>query len=238
MSILINNSIQNSFVEPYNPTRVKGACYELSLGNEVFTTNDESNTKKIYNEGEQISIEPGQFAILITKEIVELPDTILAFISIKFKIKFQGLVNISGFHVDPGFKGRLIFSVFNAGSRPIPLTIGAPTFLIWFNQLSNSVDKYNGVHNDQYSISDDAVRTIQGDVPSPIVLKNRIDALEHRIEVNARYLAAIAASCIILIFSTSSKSCNEFACSSLQSITNPSPQKTIPNSIIDTTNLK
>lgn len=222
MAILTNNSILNTFVDPYSPTRINGATYELSLGNEIFTTNDQTNTKKVYRDGDQISIEPGQFAILITKEIVDLPDNILAFISIKFRIKFQGLVNISGFHVDPGFNGRILFSVFNAGSRPIPLTIGEPTFLIWFNQLSSSVPVYNGTHKNQYTISDDSVRTIQGDVPSPIALKNRIEALEHRIEVNARYLVAIAASCIILLLTISSKSCNDSITNLTKDIFNPS----------------
>jgi hypothetical protein len=38
----------------------------------------------------------------------------MAFISMRTAFKFKGLVNISGFHVDPGYKGKLIFAVFNA----------------------------------------------------------------------------------------------------------------------------
>ena len=63
-----------------------------------------------------------------TREEVRIPSNVLAFISIKASVKFDGLVNISGFHVDPGFHGRLKFSVYNAGSQPIFLQIGQPAF--------------------------------------------------------------------------------------------------------------
>ncbi len=45
---------------------------------------------------------------------------------------------MSGFHADPGFKGHLVFSVYNAGSSPISLERGQPYFLIWFAQLELS----------------------------------------------------------------------------------------------------
>jgi dCTP deaminase len=47
----------------------------------------------------------------------------------KFKIKQRGLVNVSGFHVDPGYSGKLLFSVYNAGPRSIVLTRGEPVFV-------------------------------------------------------------------------------------------------------------
>ena len=47
----------------------------------------------------------------------------------------MGLVNVSGFHVDPGYKGRLKFAVYNAGGSDIKLTRGDAIFLIWFSEL-------------------------------------------------------------------------------------------------------
>ncbi|WP_418068197.1 dCTP deaminase domain-containing protein [Rhizobium laguerreae] len=77
----------------------------------------------------------GQFALLITEESVSVPEDALAFISIRATYKFQGLVNVSGFHVDPGFRGRLIFSVFNAGPSSVHLARGEDCFHIWFADL-------------------------------------------------------------------------------------------------------
>jgi dCTP deaminase len=71
----------------------------------------------------------------MTDEIVTIPTNVLGFISIRARIKWKGLVNVSGFHVDPGFRGRLTFSVFNAGPGSIHLRQGDPAFLIWFGDL-------------------------------------------------------------------------------------------------------
>ena len=42
-----------------------------------------------------------------------------------------------GFHVDPGYEGRLVFAVFNAGSVPIVVKQEEPTFLLWYVSLDS-----------------------------------------------------------------------------------------------------
>ena len=66
---------------------------------------------------------------------MKIPTDVLGFISIRARIKWKGLVNVSGFHVDPGFWGRLTFSVYNAGPGSIHLRQGDSAFLIWFANL-------------------------------------------------------------------------------------------------------
>ena len=51
----------------------------------------------------------------MTKESIEVPLDALGLISIRSKYKLKGLINVSGFHVDPGFRGSLVFAVYNAG---------------------------------------------------------------------------------------------------------------------------
>ncbi len=65
----------------------------------------------------------------------------MGFISVKTSEKFKGLVNVSGFHVDPGFKGHLKFTVYNAGNKPIFLDYESACFLLWFSFL-DKVTKY------------------------------------------------------------------------------------------------
>ena len=125
----ILKSIQdNDVVKPFVDTRVKNGAYELSLGRQVFLTNSKSKEiSKVEPEG-IIHIEPGQFALLLTEETVKIPKDKIGFISVKAKIKFKGLVNVSGFHVDPDFKGKLLFSVYNAGPATIVLKRGENYF--------------------------------------------------------------------------------------------------------------
>ena len=151
-------------VEPFDPERVDCAAYTLSIGSEVYVspTDTEPNPTTVtvrhldqgeaftippgqFDQGEAFTIPPGQFAFLITEETVTVPNDALAFISIRAKIKFRGLVNVSGFHVDPGYKGQLTFSVFNAGPVPVHLKQGKPIFLIWYASLDQRTTfKKNG----------------------------------------------------------------------------------------------
>lgn len=117
---------QKELIYPFEDEFVQHGAYELSLGSEAFITSKGKGTKqKIDSRKQQIVIPPGQFGLLLTKETVAIPNNAIAFISMKFSIKQRGLVNVSGFHVDPGFAGRLKFAVYNAGSKNIVPTVSA-----------------------------------------------------------------------------------------------------------------
>jgi dCTP deaminase len=159
-------------IPQYDPNRVKVGAYELSMGSEYFVTADadgkRQTTKQCLSPGEQFVIPPGQFALLITEESVNLPANVISFISIKASVKFRGLINISGFHVDPGFSGRLKFSVQNAGSQHAVIAQGQALFLIWFSNLDRTTAyPYNGEHNNQMEITAKDVEQISGEIASP-----------------------------------------------------------------------
>lgn len=129
-----------TLISPCDPSKIKEASYELRIGSEIYVSkdyhdNNSQHTKRLLTENEPFTIPPGQFAFLLTEECVEVPRDAIAFISMKAKLKFKGLVNISGFHVDPGYSGKLLFSVHNAGPSTIHLQQGMPIFLIWYSNL-------------------------------------------------------------------------------------------------------
>src|SRR5208337_5222667 len=101
---------------------------------------DDAKTKSKISlaEGQSFTVPPGQFAFLLTEERVTIPPNAIAFISVRAGVKFRGLVNVSGFHVDPGYHGRLVFSVFNAGPAPVHLQRGDDCFLIWYADLDRT----------------------------------------------------------------------------------------------------
>lgn len=128
-------------ITPFDPRQIDCAAYRLRVGPEVYISPSEdaddakTRTKIQLAEGKSFPIPPGQFAFLLTEERVSVPTTALAFISVRATVKFGGLVNVSGFHVDPGYRGRLVFSVFNAGPAPVHLARGDDCFLIWYADL-------------------------------------------------------------------------------------------------------
>ncbi|MEN5059036.1 dCTP deaminase domain-containing protein [Sphingobacterium kitahiroshimense] len=187
--LIYGNVIQNEKKEcNYRPSHIKQAAYELCLGNEVYLTDDKNKTKvRLNDENNVITINPGQFALLLTDEVVNVPNNLLGFISIKASEKLKGLINVSGFHVDPGFKGKLLFSVYNASPSSIQLTKGKPYFLIWFSELKNTLSNdylYNSKnHQDQNSIDSKYITPlINGEMVSPHELAKRMHASNNKID--------------------------------------------------------
>lgn len=196
----------DKIIEPFEPKRIKHGAYDLSLGPEVFVSTKREGTKQELSTNEQIIIPPGQFGLLLTQEVVAVPKYAIGFISIKFSIKMQGLVNVSGFHVDPGFRGRLKFAVYNAGSQNIPLSRGEPVFIIWFSDLSGATDDvYNGEHSKQTGITSYDVRQLQGEIASPAELKKQIDEL--KLEFNT--WRGVIITLLITILAFNIKSCSD-----------------------------
>ena len=170
----------------YNPKRIKQAAYELSLGHEVYLSDSKTGKVEILNAiNRTVDINPGQFALLLTEEKVNIPNDKLGLISIKAGVKLKGLINVSGFHVDPGFNDHLLFSVYNAGPCTIVLEKGKPYFLIWFSNLQTALgpdDVYNG-NNGHYNkldhIPSDIIEDLKrGELASPVAILNKIDQVK------------------------------------------------------------
>lgn len=184
-------------IEPYQPEQVQHSAYELRMGNEAFVTSTGDQVKIELAENQSIAIPPGQFALLLTSERVKVPTNAIAFISMRFKVKRRGLVNVSGFHVDPGFKGRLKFSVYNAGSSPISITRGDRLFLIWYASLDGeTADGYGDAGPAQDSISSEDQNVMHGEIASPAQLKLQLDSLKH-FDVHRKWMLGVIAAALL-----------------------------------------
>ncbi|MEH2441558.1 dCTP deaminase domain-containing protein [Nostoc sp.] len=174
-----------SLIEPFNDDQIESASYELCLGEEVYIsalpdTPQKERKKIILREKETVPIPPGQFAFLITSETIQVPNNALAFISIKFKHKSKGLINVSGLHVDPGYSGKLIFAVYNAGPLNFNIGRGERFFSIWYADLDKDDEKprkkigYDLIPTDLMN-SPDLISSL------PYLVK-RLDELEKKVE--------------------------------------------------------
>jgi dCTP deaminase len=171
-----------NLVSDFDANKLQQGSYELTLSREVITT--ASDRQSSDGVGKVLEIPPGQFALLYTEEVVTIPSNVIAFISIKARFKANGLVNISGFHVDPGFSARLKFSVYNAGNNPIFLEYGKETFLIWFSDLDQPTrDPYDKTHRhyDQSRITPEDRQRMCEPSASPAALDERLKRVERKI---------------------------------------------------------
>ena len=184
---LLNLQTHKKVILPFNEKRVKNGAYELSLGEEVYLTDSKTGkVEKLTEENRQVDLNPGQFALLLTKEKVNIPNDKIAFISIKAGEKLKGLVNVSGFHVDPGFNDHLLFSVYNAGPSIIVLNFGEPYFPIWFAEMKTELSEseaYNDNNDHYHKLEHIPPKYIEflkrGELTSPKALLDKINDVEH-----------------------------------------------------------
>lgn len=179
----------------FNPSQLNQASYDMRLGEEYFLVGSES-PKRLTDEEPYLCLPPGQFALLTTYESVEIPKSLIAFISVRTQFKLQGLVNISGFHVDPTFKGTLQFAVQNLSSNDIRLKFKEPTFTIFFSELSDgNVGKYRDP--DGTGISLKHVQMFGGSSVTIASLHKEVDRLRMLITIYGGIAAAALVGILI-----------------------------------------
>ena len=179
--------------------RVDPAGYRLAMGPEVYISpakaSDKGSVRQL-GEREAVLIPSGQFAFLCTEEIVRVPDDAFCFITLRSKrTKFRGLVNVSGFHADPGYDGRLVFAVFNAGPGDVHLRRGDELFAIMFADLDRPALNPRSTDEAFHGIPSDLIAPIAGELQSLAGLKENLDevrdALDERVRSMEREVAIL-----------------------------------------------
>ena len=200
-----------SLVTDFHESRIDCAAYRLRVGDQAFVTGDQHQgggfaDPLIASLGapprHTIRIAPGQFGFLLTMEEVTVPPQAIALISMRTGYKFKGLINVSGFHVDPGWKGKLIYSVYNAGPSEIILSRGDAMFMIVYADLDKpTADLYRGKSQGQSSIDPGLLQNMTSQVFSPQALQHQlreVNAKMGRIELSTGIAAGVAAALAVM----------------------------------------
>lgn len=158
--------------DPDDAKRRERASYNLRVGPEIYISPASPAgvaTREILKLREGRIIPPGQFALLQSREVVSIPDNAIAFITLRSKAaKFRGLVNVSGFYVEPGYTGNLVFAVFNAGPASIHVAEGVEWFEIFFADLDAETEEkrskpgYTGIPNELITPLTDQFHSLPG----------------------------------------------------------------------------
>lgn len=156
---------------------------DLRLGREVFLSCDEI-PRRLDHNSPYLVIKPGEFALLSTYEELNMPTSLFAFISMRFKYKQKGLINVSGFHIDPGYQGRIVYSVYNAGPNRIVLKYGEEVFTLIFAKLHTPADeRKNSNFQGLTGLEPGMISGLTGEPISLRSLHDRIQKLELQIKV-------------------------------------------------------
>lgn len=130
---------------------VNGASYDLSLGDQYW-----QNGKKhtLDEDNGFIQLKRGDFVIVSSKEIAELPNDIAARFDLTVGLFCQGVILSNGPQVDPGFRGRLICSLFNLSNSTVDLKRDQHYSTLEFIKLSEPTTAYQGKYQGKEDIID------------------------------------------------------------------------------------
>ncbi|MCL2689690.1 MAG: hypothetical protein FWE57_07580 [Chitinispirillia bacterium] len=141
MEILTENDLL-TFVE--NKTIILGgkkeSCegikYDFTLSKMVLTV-ESGHPRDI----DHAVIKPGEIAFVMTEETLNLPDDVYCQLSAKRKLSLDGIVLLGGLIIDPNYKGKLIFGLYNLSSRNYPLIPGKKMVAGVFYKVDKKSDK-------------------------------------------------------------------------------------------------
>ncbi|MFZ0914411.1 MAG: dCTP deaminase [Candidatus Korobacteraceae bacterium] len=139
-------------IEPFDPDKLEPASYDSRVG--VWAFSSSSKEKLNLSEKGVLIIEPGEFAVLETREKLTLNNQTAGQLGLRSEYAQRGLLMLSGPQIDPGFDGILTVRVVNLAPKPIALPFEAPFLTIQFFRLSRPVTKpYSGPRQHQTGIS-------------------------------------------------------------------------------------
>jgi len=140
----------------------EGIKYDFTLGNIALTV-DSKGPIDIEQSKENIMIKPGEIAFVITKETLSLPDDIYCQLSTKRKLSLDGIVTLGGLIIDPNYKGKLFFGLYNISSRDYLLRPGKKLIAGVFYKSEYKSNKQPDPIND---FPDELIRMVVDNKPS------------------------------------------------------------------------
>ena len=172
------------------------SSYDLRLGAEAYIVG-ESVPRNLDDDDPYLALAPGQFAILTCHEKIALPREIMGFITLRNRYKMQGLVNVSGFHVDPTFKEQLVFAVQNVGATDIRLKYMDRTFTIFFAYVDKNSDGGVKEASPRSGITLEDIAQLGGSTITLGKLQTEIEQLRRILTIYAPIVVAVTVALIV-----------------------------------------
>lgn len=146
-------------IDPFMPTQIQPASYDLRVGPQGLTTSS-NGLVNIEAKG-FLELRPGDFGIIMTREIIEFDSSHVARIGLRSRYARKGIIATVGPQVDPGFKGRLKIGVTNLSPHVVTFPFEDDFITLEVHRLSKPSEKpYTGPYQGIDGISPDDITTV------------------------------------------------------------------------------
>lgn len=137
--LLVNHQIARAVkdgiigIKPFIAENLRAASIKLTLHTSVGTA---SGMAVDIGRARGFELAAGVAVQASTVESIELPRDYLGRIGAAAALCRHGILASTVLHIEPGFKGRLHFHLFNAGGNPFPLRAGDPVIALEILRLA------------------------------------------------------------------------------------------------------
>ncbi|ACL16636.1 dCTP deaminase [Methanosphaerula palustris] len=142
-------------VEPFEPGLIQPNSLDIRLGDHfvwyvpgdrvIDPYDKESVTAEVEEmNANEVILYPGQFMLAETKEVLSLPDNVVASIEGKSSIARLGIeLHQTGGWIDAGFIGSITLEMCNVNQRPVKMYAGMPIGQLVFYTTERAEQPYN-----------------------------------------------------------------------------------------------
>lgn len=181
--VLIDKDIQRlalqGMITPVLDASIQPASYDLGLG-DLYCAKGRytafSDEKAL-----SLTLRFGEFVLLTSMECLSLPDDVVAHAGLVSRHAQSGLVSLFSPQIDPGFQGRLVVPLFNAGQRPIILVYREPMFTVEFVRTTRRARRWSAGRSALMGIPAHAVQLESG-LGALTEIGERVEKLSERLE--------------------------------------------------------
>jgi deoxycytidine triphosphate deaminase len=130
---------------------VQPASLDLRIGKIFVPPKEEPKVGQLVDERVEYVLEPGQAIVVETAETVNFPNNIAAFGFPPTSISNRAILMTNPGHIDPGFKGKLSFTLINMGREVFLIKKGMPIVTLLVIKLENPAKNDFAARNPTFS---------------------------------------------------------------------------------------
>ena len=132
MATLVDHQLRNlckmrGLVEPYTPEMINPASVDVTLGPTLLREGrpGEPRWVEVDIEDGVYSLEPGEFVLAATQELIRVPNNLECTFNLKSSRGREGYEHLLAGYIDPGFTGRVTLELCNVNRyHRLPLEHG------------------------------------------------------------------------------------------------------------------